>query len=85
MRKKENLDFIKRTFKDHFNDIYEQFEDKRELSYPEDDEDGVFPHFKFKENAIVQGNWTDEIIEIRFNEEIINSHIIDNSEWILNF
>ena len=80
-----NLDFIKRTFKDHFHDIYEWFEDERELSYPEDNEDGVFPHFFFKENAIVQGNWTDEIIEIRFNEKNINSRIIDNSEWDIEF
>ncbi len=80
-----NLEFIKQTFKDHFNEIYERLEDERELLFPEDDENGVIPHFFFKEDANIQENWTEELIEIRFNENLINSHIIDNSEWDLEF
>ena len=76
----KNLDFIKRTFKDHLNDIYKRFEEKRELFFPEDNEKGVFPHFLFKENAIVQENWTDEVIEIRFNDEFIKENTLTNSE-----
>lgn len=81
----KNLDFIKRTFKDYFNDIYKRFEEKRELFFPEDDENGVFPHFLFKENAIVQENWTDGVIEIRFNEEFIKENTLTNSEWSVEF
>ncbi len=81
----KNLDFIKRTFKDDFNDIYKRFEEKRELFFPEDNEKGVFPHFLFKENAIVQENWTDEVIEIRFNDEFIKENTLTNSEWSVEF
>lgn len=80
-----NLDFVKQTFRDHFTEICERFEDERELLFPENDEEGVFPHFFFKEGAQIQENWTEEIIEIRFNEELIKSHILDNSEWDLEF
>ena len=80
-----NIEFIKQTFKDHFNEIYERFEDDRELLYPEHEEDGIIPHFLFKQNALIQENWTKDVIEIRFNEKMINSYIIDNTEWDIEF
>lgn len=80
-----NIEFIKQTFNVRFKEICERFEDDRELFFPEYEEDGIIPHFLFKQNALIQENWTEDIIEIRFNEKMITSYIIDNAEWDIEF
>ncbi len=80
-----DLEVIKRTFKDHFKNIYKQFEDERELFFPEDNEVGVFPHFFFEENAVVKENWTNQVIEIRFNDEFLKELIITHTDWSIEF
>ena len=80
-----DLEVIKHTFKDQFKNIYKQFEDERELFFPEDNEVGIFPHFFFEENAVVQENWTSEVIEIRFNDEFLKELTNTHSDWNIDF
>lgn len=77
----KNLHFIKDTFINQFRKLYKQFRDSRELFFTENNDIGKFPHNLFKEDVDVQANWTEEIIEIRFNDEILKREIINNSEW----
>jgi len=78
---KKNLPYIKKAFIDHFRKLHEQFNDKRELFFPKNKDKGIFPHIIFKEDAEVQANWTKDIIEIRFNDEVLKREILNNSDW----
>ncbi|KKM07889.1 hypothetical protein LCGC14_1729460, partial [marine sediment metagenome] len=72
MTNKKNIYFIKKSFIVRFKNLHKKFNNKREIFFPESDEKGKFPHTFFKEDAQIQANWTEDIIEIRFNEELIS-------------
>ena len=74
---KKDLDLIKNNFITHFKNFQEQFNDTREFSFPESNEKGKIPLTFFKEDAMIQAKWTENIIEIRFNEELITKEIIE--------
>jgi len=78
---KKDLDLIKKTFINRFKNLHKRFNDKRELFYPESNEKGKLPHTLFQEDGLIQANWTEDIIEIRFNEELITREIIENPNW----
>jgi len=78
MLSEKNLNFIKKSFINHFKSLHKRFNDQRRLSFPENNEKGMIPHTFFKEDALIQANWTEDIIEIRFNEELIKKEVIEN-------
>ena len=81
MKLSKNLESIKKIFIDHFKKLHNTFHDTRELFFPNEPEKGIFPHFFFKKDSLVQVNWTENVIEIRFNKSVIKSQIINNTFW----
>lgn len=81
----EKLEILKNSFKDQFIKLISKFNDKREICFLKDNEDSRFWFLKKLQHEYVAVSWTETLIEIKFNNDLIIKSFIQNPNYDIIF
>ena len=81
----EKLEVLKNSFKDQFIKLISKFNDNRDIYFLKDNEDSRFWFLKKLQHEYVAVSWTETLIEIKFNNDLIIKNFIKNPNSDINF
>ena len=77
----EKLELLKKSFKKQFLKLVSRFNDNRKISFLKNNEKSKFWFLKQMQQEYVAVSWTETLIEVKFNDNLIFEKFIKNQNF----